>query len=81
MVSCLYDLKEYEVEIRMDELFVKCLPCRRLNNPALSTCGLQETVNKIKDSVKKGVKINVDKIEVIAFERGESMIECDILIE
>ncbi|GBP15608.1 Phosphatidylinositol 4-phosphate 5-kinase type-1 beta [Eumeta japonica] len=55
---------------------------QRPSNPWPSACGLQEIVNKINDSVKKrGMKINVGKTEMMAFERGDSTTECDIFIE
>ncbi|GBP45821.1 hypothetical protein EVAR_27528_1 [Eumeta japonica] len=58
MNSCLYDLKEYEYELRIDELSVKCL-----------LYGLQEMVNKMDDSVKKrDMKVNVGKTKVMVFE-------------
>ncbi|GBP45661.1 hypothetical protein EVAR_35928_1 [Eumeta japonica] len=55
---------------------------RRLSNPCVFCIGLQEMVNKMKDSVKKrDIKLNVGKTKVMVFERGESRTECDILIE
>ncbi|GBP32918.1 hypothetical protein EVAR_20095_1 [Eumeta japonica] len=59
----MYDLKEYERGLRMDELSVKCL----LYSDdqvilALSACGPQEMVNKMNGSVKKrSIKTNVWK--------------------
>ncbi|GBP00639.1 hypothetical protein EVAR_76911_1 [Eumeta japonica] len=67
----------------MDELSVKCV----LYSDgqiifAPSACGLQEMVNKMNDSVKKmGMKVNVGKTRVMVFEKGESKIERDVLIE
>ncbi|GBP44425.1 hypothetical protein EVAR_39433_1 [Eumeta japonica] len=54
MDSCLNDLKEYECEIRINELSVKCLlytDDQVILAP--SVCGLQEMVNKIDDYIKK----------------------------
>ncbi|GBP51004.1 hypothetical protein EVAR_37161_1 [Eumeta japonica] len=59
----LYDWKEYECGLRMDELSVKCV--MYADNQvilALSAYGLQEMVNKLNDSVKKrDLKVNVVK--------------------
>ncbi|GBP79902.1 hypothetical protein EVAR_63339_1 [Eumeta japonica] len=53
---------------------------RRPSNPC--TCGLQEMVNKMNDSIKKrGMKVNLGKTKVVMFEEGESTTECDTLIE
>ncbi|GBP72567.1 hypothetical protein EVAR_89663_1 [Eumeta japonica] len=83
MDTCLYDLKEYECGLRMDVLSAKCLLYAAGQIIlAPSACGLQEMVNKINDFVKKrGMKVNVAKTKVMFFERGEIMIECDIVIE
>ncbi|GBP73886.1 hypothetical protein EVAR_82715_1 [Eumeta japonica] len=83
MDNCLYDLKENERGLRMDEQSAKCLlyaDDQVFRVP--SACGPQEMVNKMKDSVKKrGIKGNVGKTKVIVFEKGESMTECDIFIK
>ncbi|GBP49590.1 hypothetical protein EVAR_97887_1 [Eumeta japonica] len=67
----------------MDELSMKCLlyaDKKVILTP--STCGLQEMVNKMNDSVKnRGMKINIGKTKVMVFQRGESTTECDVLIE
>ncbi|GBP21608.1 hypothetical protein EVAR_9793_1 [Eumeta japonica] len=82
MDSCLYDLKEYECGLRMDELSVKCLlyaDDQVILAP--STCGLQKMISKMNDSVKKGgMEVDVAKAKAMVFERGESTTECDILI-
>ncbi|GBP35362.1 hypothetical protein EVAR_20735_1 [Eumeta japonica] len=47
-----------------------------------SACVLQKMVNKMNDFVKeRGMKVNFGKTKVMAFERGKSTNECDILIE
>ncbi|GBP92796.1 hypothetical protein EVAR_67508_1 [Eumeta japonica] len=73
MDSCLYNLKEYECELRMDELFVKCF--MYADNKVIvapSACGLQEMLNKMNGSVKKsGMKVHVSKTKVMAFKRGK----------
>ncbi|GBP51117.1 hypothetical protein EVAR_31842_1 [Eumeta japonica] len=81
MDSCLYDLKEYEYGVRMDELSVKSL--LYVNDQViLALCGIQEIVNEINGFVKKrGIKLNVGKTKVMVFEKDESTTECDILIE
>ncbi|GBP80944.1 hypothetical protein EVAR_56582_1 [Eumeta japonica] len=70
MDSCLYDLREYECGLRMDELFVESLLSaddRVIRAP--SACGLQEMVNKINDSLKKrGMKSRA----LIGFDRTRS---------
>ncbi|GBP34112.1 hypothetical protein EVAR_28246_1 [Eumeta japonica] len=83
MNSCLYDLKEYESELRLDELSVKCFLCADDQVIfAPSTCGLHNMVNKMNDSVKRrDMKVKVGKTKVMVFERGESTAECYILIE
>ncbi|GBP71599.1 hypothetical protein EVAR_10812_1 [Eumeta japonica] len=67
----------------MDELSVKCL--LYTDNRvvfALWAREMEEKVTKMNDSVKKrGMKVNIDKTKVIVVERGESVTECDILIE
>ncbi|GBP34619.1 hypothetical protein EVAR_19010_1 [Eumeta japonica] len=80
--NCLYDLREYECELRMDNLSVKhLLYTENQVMLAPSACELQEMEIKINDSIKKkGMKANVSKTKVIVFERGESTIECDISI-
>ncbi|GBP05451.1 hypothetical protein EVAR_2978_1 [Eumeta japonica] len=83
MDSCLYNLNEYDCELRIDELSVKCLVYAD-DHVTLgpSACGLQEMVTKMNDSVKKrDMKVNVGKTKVMVFERDESTTECDILIE
>ncbi|GBP61741.1 hypothetical protein EVAR_31069_1 [Eumeta japonica] len=74
MTHCLYDLKEYECGLRMDELSVKCLlyaDDQVILAP--SACGLQEMVNKLNDSVKnRGVKVNVGKAKVMLFEGAKA---------
>ncbi|GBP45683.1 hypothetical protein EVAR_35951_1 [Eumeta japonica] len=83
MDSCLYDLKEYECGLRMDELSVKFL--LYADNQvilALLACGIQEMVNKMNTSVKKrSMKVNVCTTKVMVFERGESTTGCGILME
>ncbi|GBP51401.1 hypothetical protein EVAR_38795_1 [Eumeta japonica] len=83
MGSCLYDLKEYEPGLTMDELSVKWL--LYAGDQVIlgaSACGLQERENKMNDSVKKKrIKVNVGKNKVMVFERSKSTTECDILIE
>ncbi|GBP68861.1 Neuronal acetylcholine receptor subunit alpha-3 [Eumeta japonica] len=84
MDSYLYDLKEYEYGLRMDELSVEFLLYAddQVIILALSACGLQEIVNIIYDYVnKRGMKVNVGKTKVMVFERGESTTKCNILIE
>ncbi|GBP11772.1 Negative elongation factor D [Eumeta japonica] len=83
MDSCLYDLKEHECGLTMDELSVKCLLYAEDQVILASwACGLQEMVNKMNDFVKKrSMKGNVGKTKVMVFERGENTTECDILIE
>ncbi|GBP69520.1 hypothetical protein EVAR_88421_1 [Eumeta japonica] len=75
--------EDWRGPFRMNELSVKCLLyADNLVILAPSTCGLQEMVNKINDSVKKrGMKLNVGKTKVMVFKRGESTTECDIFIE
>ncbi|GBP24944.1 hypothetical protein EVAR_12611_1 [Eumeta japonica] len=49
---------------------------------APSARGLQETVNKMNDSVKKrGTKVNVGKTKFMVFERGESTTKCNVHID
>ncbi|GBP35813.1 hypothetical protein EVAR_27733_1 [Eumeta japonica] len=83
MDNYLYDLKEYESGLRMDELSVKYLlyaDDKIIFAP--SACALQETVNKINDSVKnRDMKVNVVKTKVMVLERGENTTECDKLVE
>ncbi|GBP60972.1 hypothetical protein EVAR_51535_1 [Eumeta japonica] len=65
--------EEYECELRMGELSVRCvLYADDQVILALSTCELQEKITKMKNSVKKvnGVKVNASKSKVIVFERG-----------
>ncbi|GBP89333.1 hypothetical protein EVAR_65165_1 [Eumeta japonica] len=67
-------IQEYECELRIDELSVKCLMYAD-DQVILAplACGLQEMINKMNDSVKKrGMKVNVCKTKVMLFERGES---------
>ncbi|GBP68805.1 Retrovirus-related Pol polyprotein from type-2 retrotransposable element R2DM; Endonuclease [Eumeta japonica] len=72
MDSYLYDLKEYECRLRMDELSVKYLVYTDDQVMlAVSACGLQEMVNKINDSVKKkGVKVNVGSCTDLVGDTG-----------
>ncbi|GBP46935.1 hypothetical protein EVAR_30967_1 [Eumeta japonica] len=83
MDSDLYDLKECEYGLRMDELSVKCLlyaDDQVILSPSASE--LQEMVSKMNDSVKKKVmKVNFGKTKMMVFEVGESTTECDIRIE
>ncbi|GBP55697.1 hypothetical protein EVAR_32949_1 [Eumeta japonica] len=67
----------------MDELSVKCLlHADKQVVLVTSACGLQEMVNKLNDSVKKrGMKVNIARTKMMALERGESTIECDIFTE
>ncbi|GBP86364.1 hypothetical protein EVAR_62726_1 [Eumeta japonica] len=83
MDSCLYDLKEYECGLEMNELSIKCFLFADDQVVLVpSACEQQEVVNKMNDSVKKkGIKVNVSKTKMMAFERGESTIECDLVIE
>ncbi|GBP35551.1 hypothetical protein EVAR_17412_1 [Eumeta japonica] len=62
--------------------------CRQPSNPcafgvrAVKMVRIKRIQNKTNDSVKKrGMKINVGKTTVMAFERGESTTEYDIFIE
>ncbi|GBP64042.1 hypothetical protein EVAR_44125_1 [Eumeta japonica] len=74
---------EYECGLRMDELSVKYL--LYADNQVIltsSTCGLQEMVNKMNDSIKKrGESVNIGKTVVIMFEKGKSTTECDTHID
>ncbi|GBP04158.1 hypothetical protein EVAR_74874_1 [Eumeta japonica] len=81
--GCLFDLKGFECRIRMDELSVKWLLYADEQVILVpSACALQDMVNKMNDYVTKmGTKVNVGKIKVIVFEKGESTTECDLLIE
>ncbi|GBP77460.1 Chondroitin sulfate proteoglycan 4 [Eumeta japonica] len=67
-------LREYECELRIDELTVKCLLF--VDDQViltLSACGLQEMVNKMNVSVKKrSMKINVGHKEGDYFRYTES---------
>ncbi|GBP87752.1 hypothetical protein EVAR_61940_1 [Eumeta japonica] len=83
MDNYLYDLKEDECGLRMDELPVKCLlyaDDQVILAP--SACELQELINKMNDSVKKrGMKVNVGRTKVMVFERSKGTTECDVPIE
>ncbi|GBP26823.1 hypothetical protein EVAR_81188_1 [Eumeta japonica] len=83
MDSCVYDLKEYECGLRMDDLPVKCLLYADDHVILVpSAYGLHEMVNKMNDSVKeRGMKVDVSKTKMMVFERDEITTECDILIE
>ncbi|GBP17787.1 hypothetical protein EVAR_102646_1 [Eumeta japonica] len=58
----LYDLKNYDCRLRMDELSVKCrLYADDQISLMLSMCGLQEMVTKINNSVeKRGMKVEAN---------------------
>ncbi|GBP85521.1 hypothetical protein EVAR_53745_1 [Eumeta japonica] len=74
MDSWLYDLKEYECELRMDELSVKRLLYTDAQvNLAPSAWGLQKMVNKMNNPVKKrGMKVNGVKIRSLRSTCGVS---------
>ncbi|GBP15722.1 Retrovirus-related Pol polyprotein from type-1 retrotransposable element R2 [Eumeta japonica] len=73
MDSCLYELEEYEFGQKMDELPVKCLLYADDQVIlAQSTCGLQEMVNKMNNSVKKrGMNTNVGKTRVMVLKEAK----------
>ncbi|GBP90808.1 hypothetical protein EVAR_64793_1 [Eumeta japonica] len=74
MNSYLNDLKEYDCELRIDELSIKCFlyaDDQAILAPSASRLLLR----------KRGMKVNINKIKVMVFEKGESTTECDILKE
>ncbi|GBP28598.1 hypothetical protein EVAR_85797_1 [Eumeta japonica] len=72
--GCLHNFKIYEYGLRLDKLSVKyILYADEQVILVPSACGLQEIVTEMNDSVKK--RVNVSKIKVMVFGRGDSMIK------